>query len=98
MNERRLRIISGVFIRRFLMLLGFMSLFSLIIPRMLTLLHPTEIQTFLAASINPGWRVSTDTTNRSDRPPSAQQDYPREATPDRETLGFALTALQVILR
>ena len=73
-------------------------LFSLVLLRTLTLPRPTEIQTFLAAPVHPARRVSADTTSRFDGPASDRNDCSRGAIPGRETVGFSLTPLQVILR
>ena len=64
----------------------------------LTLLVQTEFQTFLAAPVDRDRRVSADTTSRSEGPASDGYDRSRGAIPDRETVGFSLTPLQVILR
>src|SRR5439155_113926 len=48
--------------------------FSLL--RTLTLLPQREIQTLLAVPVNRAWRVSADTTRRSDRPSSADRIAP----------------------
>jgi len=74
-----------------------MNLFSLFLPRTARIRIRLKIQTFLAPSFDRVWRASADTTSRSGRPSSARYDCHRRAIADREAVGFAVTALQVIL-